>query len=274
MTADDLEPTAAAILADEWGDRRSWFAFALASPACRVVVADVDGEVVGTGVATVNGPVAWLGTIWVAPAYRRRGLGRALTEAVAEAAEAAGSRTLVLVATDRGRPLYEGLGFEVQTWYRTFEAQGTAGERPEGRDITPLRAFAAADLPAMLSLDRAATGEDRAVVLTALAGPVGTRVLPAQDAGVAGFVARAPWGGGATVAPRIDDAMTILDARRRASPPDKRVRCGILLENGAGADALEHAGWHEAWRAPRLIRGAPMTWRPEHLWGQFNHAMG
>ena len=68
--------------------------------------------------------------------------------------------------------------------------------------------------------------------------------------------------------------MTLLRARRHASVPDKRVRCGILLDNEAGAEALEREGWTEAWRAPRLFRGAAMTWQPGHLWGQFNHAIG
>jgi predicted N-acetyltransferase YhbS len=273
MTAADLDSAVTAILADDFGDRRAWFDFTLTSPACHTLVAEADGEIVGTGVATVNGPIAWVGTIWVRRTHRRRGLGTALTEAVADAAAAAGARTLVLVATDRGRPLYERMGFEVQTWYRTLEAPGTgAGTAPGDGGV--VRPFAKADLPRIVALDRVATGEDRETVLTALATPDGTRVLDDGERGVVGFVARAQWGGGATVAPHVDDALTILEARRRASSPDKRVRCGILLENEAGADALERAGWHEAWRAPRLVRGAPMTWQPEHLWGQFNHAMG
>lgn len=273
MTPGDLDPAVDAILADHFGDRRAWFEFSLRSEACHPVVAEVDGEVVGTGVATVNGPVAWVGTIWVKRSHRRHGLGTALTDAVIDASTAAGARTLVLVATDRGRPLYEGMGFEVQTWYRTLEAPGTGGSG----DPTPLevvRPFASADLKAMTVLDRAATGEDRAAVLRDLASPDGTRVLHGDDGTVLGFLARAPWGGGATVAPVVDDAMTILDARRRGYASDKRVRCGILLENEAGAETLERAGWREAWRAPRMIRGAPMDWHPEHLWGQFNHAMG
>ena len=275
MTAADLDQTAAAILADQWGDRRAWFEFAITNDACHPIVADADGEVVGTGVATVNGPVAWVGTIWVAPGHRRHGLGRALTDAVIEAAEARGSRTLVLVATDRGRRLYERLGFEVQSWYRTFEARGLRPSAP-GQDAPGdgVRPFQGADLEAIAVLDTAATGEDRRTLLSALATPDGTRVLADEDGAIRGFVARAPWGGGATVAPQIDDALTLLRARRHGAVPDKRVRCGILLENEAGAEALEREGWTEAWRAPRLIRGAPMTWHPEHLWGQFNHAIG
>ncbi len=273
MSVADLEPAVDAILADEWGDRRAWFAFALATPSCHVVVAeDRSGAIVGTGVTTVNGPVAWIGTIWVAPAHRRHGLGRALTEATIDAAEDAGSRTLVLVATDRGRLLYERLGFEVQTWYRTMEAAGGAtGPRPDGSRI---RAFEPADLAPMAALDRSATGEDRSVLLDALATRDGTRVLVDDDGAAGGFVIRAPWGGGATIAARQDDALALVRARRDDYPADRRVRCGILLENEAGAGALEAEGWTEAWRAPRLIRGAPLVWHPERIWGQFNHALG
>ena len=86
MTPADIEPAAQAILADDWGDRRAWFEFAVTHPHCRVfVVDDGDGAILGTGVATVNGPVAWIGTIWVASAARGQGLGRALTMAPIDA---------------------------------------------------------------------------------------------------------------------------------------------------------------------------------------------
>lgn len=282
MTPADIDPAVTRILADDWGDRRAWFEFALRNAACHAIVADIDGEVVGTGVATVNGPVAWIGTIWVDRDHRRRGLGEALTNAVADISAEQAARTLVLVATDRGRRLYERLGFEVQTWYRTFEAPGLCGATHEeaggvtdgGIGEPSLRPYHPADLDTIAGLDRIATGEDRRVALEGLATPEGTRVLAAADGDIRGFVARAPWGGGATVAARLDDALTIVAARRRVSTPEKRIRCGILLENEAGADALERTGWTEAWRAPRLVRGDPMTWHPEHLWGQFNHAMG
>ena len=246
--------------------------------AARSSPEDDDGAIVGTGVVTINGPVAWIGTIWVAPSARGRGLGRALTEAPIDAAEGAGCRTLVLVATDAGQPLYERLGFTVQTWYRTMEAPGLAASR---RCAATARAAAGRaarsardDLDAMAALDRAATGEDRRHLLAAFATPDTTRVVTAWEDEPAGFVIRAPWGGGATIAPQRDDAAAILRARRVAAGPDRRVRAGILLENEAGAAALAADGWTEAWRAPRLVRGDPLAWHPEHIWGQFNHALG
>jgi hypothetical protein len=119
-----------------------------------------------------------------------------------------------------------------------------------------------------------ATGEDRGHLLAAFAAPDTTRVATGADGAPAGFVIRAPWGGGATIAPRVDDALAILRARRLAAGPERRVRAGILLDNEAGAAALAAQGWTEAWRAPRLIRGEPLDWRAGHIWGQFNHALG
>jgi hypothetical protein len=48
----------------------------------------------------------------------------------------------------------------------------------------------------------------------------------------------------------------------------------LLAENEAGIERLTATGWIEAWRAPRLVRGDPLTWQPNAIWGQFNHALG
>lgn len=280
MTPADLEPVVALILADDFGDRRTWFDFGMRDPASRVLVAeDHDGRAIGTGVMSIHGHVGWVGTIWVASGWRRQGLGRALTAATLEAGEAAGCRTFVLTATSSGRPLYERLGFEVETWYLTMQAPSVGAGQHAGPNAdlddaaTRLRAYAPDDLTAVVDLDRAATGEDRSIALGMLLTPEATRVAE-REGHVVGYLARAPWGGGATIAPRREDALELIEARRRTATPGRPTRCGILLENRAGAEALEARGWTEAWRAPRLIRGEPLTWRPDSIWGQFNHAMG
>ena len=168
--------------------RRVKMRFVADHPQCAPLIAEADGAVVGTGVATFNGPVAWIGTIWVDPAWRRRGLGRALTVATMEAAEAAGCRTFVLVATRVGQPLYEGLGFEVQTWYTIKEAPGLA----PGQAISRARPYRPSDLAAMADLDAAATGEDRRHLLAAFASPGTTLCVERPDGGLGGFAVRAP----------------------------------------------------------------------------------
>jgi len=270
MTPADVEPVSQAFLREDWGDRRLYLEFVTGHAETRPFVAEADGKVVGTGVVSLNGPVAWIGTIWVEPAWRRRGVGMALTKTTIETAEAAGCRTLVLVATEAGRPLYESLGFEVQTWYRILEAPGLADAAPDPR----LRPYRASDLPAMAALSSAATGEDRMHLLAALASPATATCLERDDGTVGGFVVRAPWGGGSTIAPRLEDAEAILHARRVGRGPEHRIRAGLLAENEAGIDRLLATGWTDSWGAPRLVRGDPLDWQPEAIWGQFSHALG
>jgi predicted N-acetyltransferase YhbS len=281
MTVADVEQTAEAMLREGWGDRRIKMEFVARHPQCAPFVAEADGAIVGTGVATFNGPVAWIGTIWVDPAWRRRGLGRALTIATMDAAEAAGCRTLVLVATRVGQRLYEGLGFEVQTSYRIKEAPGLRA-RPAAGDAAARSAPAASrarpfrpdDMGTMAALDAAATGEDRRHLLAAFAASSTTICLERPDGSLGGFAVRARWGGGATIAPDHDDAMAILEARRLTAGPDKRVRAGLLADNQAGLERLAAAGWVDVWEAPRMIRGVMPAWNPGAIWGQFDHAVG
>lgn len=269
MRPADVEPAAAAIRLDDFGDRRAWFEFATSYAGCHPFVADLDDRIVGTGVGTRNGPVGWIGAIWVASDRRGHGIGRALTEAVISALVDGGVRSLVLVASEDGRRLYERMGFELQTWYDTFEAPGT----PDVAPPSEVRPFRRADLEAMASLDRVATGEDRAAILRRFAR-AGTARVVERDGAVAGFVVRAPWGGAATAAPEPEDALRLLAARRAAAPSDHLIRAAIPREHEAGRAALIRSGFRPAWSAPRLVRGQPIRWQPEQLWGQFNMAMG
>jgi GNAT superfamily N-acetyltransferase len=281
MTDADVEPAAATVLAGGWGDRRTFFRFTAAHPGCRSFVAADDDGIAGTGVGTVNGIAGWVGTIFVAPSRRGTGLGRALTQAVIDALEEAGCRTLLLIASREGLPVYERMGFAVETHYRILEAaatrttgsavKGDAGSARAG--TVHVRAFAPEDLEAMAALDRAATGEDRAHLLRALASPASTRCVT-RDGGISGFLLRPPWPGGATIAPLTDDAVALLEDRRRQLDPDDRLRTGVLESNETGVERLRSAGWTEAWTAPRLIRGDPLAWNPGSIWGQLQYAMG
>lgn len=71
MTSADIEPVAEAFIRTDWGDRRLNLQFVTGHVETRPIVADADGTIVGTGVVSLNGSVAWIGTIWVEPAYRR-----------------------------------------------------------------------------------------------------------------------------------------------------------------------------------------------------------
>lgn len=279
MTPADVDLAADALIRGDWGDRRLFLSFAVDHPECDPLVVEADGEIVGTGVGTRSGPAGWVGAIYVTPERRGQGLGTALSHAVSQRLEAAGCRTIVLVATDAGRPIYERLGFRVTSRYHTLDAPAVPPElalAPEpGRGEPGLRPFdRGADLDEVAALDRRATGEDRAHLLRAFASPDTAWILRHGNGPLLGFVVRAPWGGGATVAVDVAAAIQILDGRRRLAGPERRLRAGVLDENAVGRARLLSLGWTEAWSAPRMERGEPLDWQPELLWGQFNHAIG
>ena len=270
MTPADVAAATELILGNDWGVRREWLEFAATQPACTPIVAEADGQIVATGVGTANGPVGWIGTIFIAPDRRGRGLGRAITQAIIDRLESAGCRSLALVATTEGRQLYERMGFEVHSRYHILQAIGLS----PGGGTDGVRAFDGNDLPAIERLDRAGTGEDRSHAIRRFASADTTRVATGDDGEVEGYVLRAPWGGGATIARTTEAALRILTARRRAAGPEGRVRLGLLDENADGLARLMDVGLRLTWSAPRMLRGEPLVWRPGWIWGQFNHAMG
>jgi GNAT superfamily N-acetyltransferase len=272
MMAADVEPGAEMIRRGDWGERRDWFEFAVGAPHCDALVATVGDEVVGTGVGTRHGPVGWVGTIFVSSEHRRQGIGQALSAAVCERLEAAGCRSLVLVATDLGRPVYERLGFEETAWYRIFERHGT--DRSTGTGDPLVRPFATEDLPAAIELDRAATGEDRRLTLTVAGEEPGGLAVVSPSGELRGFALRAPWGGVATIAPEADDAMRLLHERLRAAGPGHLLRTGLVETNHDGRARLEADGWRDARRVVRMGRGEPVRWSPRSIWGQWGMAVG
>jgi len=267
----DVAAAADAVRRGDWGDREAFFRFAATHPNCRPILAERDGQIVGTGVATVSGRVGWVGAIWVAPVLRGRGLGRAITEAVIEELEGSGCRTLVLVATEAGRRVYERLGFEILTHDHALVATGVGAGRPASAPVPSVRAFAPAhDLDAVAALDGWATGEDRRHILATCDG----WVVVGAAGEVTAFALRSPFGGVATVARDAFDALRLFDLRRREAGPDDRIRAGALDENASGLERLVAAGWTEVWSGPRMIRGEPLDWTPTGIWSQFNHAIG
>ena len=272
MTAVDVDPASAMVLRGDWGDRSVFLRFAVDYPSAIPLVAEVDGEVVGTGTGTANGSVGWVGGIFVDPGRRRSGIGTAITRLLIDRLTDAGCRSIVLVASDEGRRIYERLGFEVQTFYEMFATLGVGlpGE-PTGSSV------ADDELAAMKALDSAATGEDRAGLLSRFATPSTVRLAVTDSDGVArvgGFAVRAPWGGWATIAPDAAAGLALLEARRRATALENRVTTGLPLENEEGRSRLVAAGWTARYRATRMVLGDFPAWRPESIWGQFGMAVG
>jgi GNAT superfamily N-acetyltransferase len=261
----DLVPAVEVIRAGNWGDRRESLAFFLTHPRSYPFVAESDGAIVGTSVATHNGNVGWVGLVFVAPALRGRGLGRDLTSVTLRCFEDLGCRSVVLAATDLGRPVYERLGFKPDGEYVVFK--GTSRREPV---FDPrLRPLSYADLPAVNALDARVSAEDRShLIQTAPEGWVlddGTTIR--------GFALRTPWGSGPVIAPDPDDgALFVEHLRSRGKALEMRITA--VAQNSAAVAHLERVGFNEERRVQRMVLGEPVAWQPDHMWTIFSFAVG
>jgi ribosomal protein S18 acetylase RimI-like enzyme len=280
MRAADIEPAIELARAQGFRDRTRFYEFVMRVGTCQPVVGTLGGRLVATGLATANGSVGWLGAIVVAAGFRRRGYGRAVTEELMGRLRAAGCETISLEATDAGRPMYERMGFRLFSHYHQLQADHLA-EKPDPAPGSRVRRLEPPDLPAILELDRQATAEDRSVPLTVLAGSDGwvlESMISTERAdlpgGLRGFLLPAERAYGAIVAPRFEDGRFLLDLHRHVVPEGAHVRAGVPTEHAEAVRELESHGWQETWRAPRMLLGPEIPWRPTWIWGQINSAMG
>jgi len=101
----------------EYGDVRDYLAWCLRQAGKGWIVrlvAEVDGRALGNAQLTQWGQRGEIGSLMVAPDYRRRGIGRQLLAALIEEAERRGLDPLEIHASEDDPPLiafYERLGF-------------------------------------------------------------------------------------------------------------------------------------------------------------------
>ena len=216
----------------------------------------LDGDtVIGTALCWTYGTgFASLGTVTVSPAYRRRGLGRKLTSLVLEAL---GSQVTFLHASDRGRSLYERLGFRVAG--KIDQHLGTAFQPP----LVPLpreerlRPLGAGDMPRLVELAGCANGLDLSKILPELMRNASGIALD-RDGELIGFSLFRRFGSGRTIGPVI--APPSADSVRAkalishwlASNPGVCVRIDVPRDSGL-------SGWLETLGVPRVETGVTMV---------------
>jgi GNAT superfamily N-acetyltransferase len=226
-----------------------------------VFIAEEDGVVLGAGAALSLGATGWIGGVCVVPEARRRGLGGALTGAAATWLRERGVETVLLYATNLGRPVYERLGFVVDG-----AADLWLGRAPESAFAPGLRAGGPGDLDAALALDRAATGEVRSAVARPLWA---TGAFVFEDAsGIRGAVIGGRFGGGTVVAADAEAGRALLATSLAVQVGE--VRAAVPRQNVHAAETLRAAGFRPELTTPRMRLGPAVPARPERLFRLFN----
>jgi GNAT superfamily N-acetyltransferase len=208
---------------------------------------DEDGSIISSaGIFAYGAELASIGLVIVRPEARRRGLARA---AVERCLDVAGARTLMLVATAQGRPLYESLGFRAVEDVETLIAP--AGVAPGGA----CPAMDAGRIPRALELDRQAYGADRGRMLRERwKQSAGAAILEDESGFAWSTLQRDLLILGPLIGQQEDGAARL--AGHLARSHAGRVRIDVPVRQGRFMARLAAAGFaHHATR-PLMIRGA------------------
>ena len=269
MTPADIDPVAAIYRAGSWGERRLFLESVLSNSACKALVGICDGAVTATGMATVNGRVGWVGSIFVDVSQRSRGFGRAMTEAVCAEIDAAGCTTQALIASRYGRPLYEKMGFRADGAYQILEAP-TLGASPAQPHGTSVRHMTRDDLGRLGELDARATGEDRRALLAPM---VGSGWVLESGADLLGYLVQIWPESAALVATEREHALFLLDLLRYLGH-GRTDRARAAVHGEEERHLLARLGWEPIMTEPRMLRGEAVEWKPSLIWSILGFAFG
>jgi GNAT superfamily N-acetyltransferase len=185
MTRADISAGLGLCRAAHWNQTaRDWEHFLTTSPD-GTLVADQDGDVVGTVAMLPYGPFAWISMVLVEPTLRGQGIGTLLLHrGIALVPEGAVAR---LDATPAGEPLYRKIGFVgeygISRWYLEADSRLAAPIR----EPKPLED---ADWPAIREMDVRVFGASRLGLLQRLAreAPEYAWLVVGNEARLTGYV--------------------------------------------------------------------------------------
>jgi predicted N-acetyltransferase YhbS len=238
--------------------------FSLASSSTRMFVGCREGLVVGVAGCVRFGRTGWLGNVAVDADCRGLGLGRAISQTAVDCLHQARVETVLLTATELGKPIYERLGFADEgVSYGIWEQQRQliiGSDRPAM--VQP------GQIDEAIRQDADATGEDRRSYLA----PFADRARVPAGRSQAGCWVALPWGGGPVIAANVASARPLILEMIRTSP---RPRLAFPELNAHGAALAVSLGFHLARRVRRMRLGPPVPgYRPGRIYNAFSLAAG
>jgi GNAT superfamily N-acetyltransferase len=257
-----------------WGTYRQFhaiFTSYAANRSCRTFVArDDQGRVVATSVATRYARSGWIGHVFVRPQLRGHGLGTRMTSVALDVLQRAGCESILLVATDLGRPIYERMGFQVESHYH--EMRGPA--LPSTAELAPYRPLLPSDGTALAAFDRQVSGDDRGSILLRFQDFAWGR---STNGSLAGAAVPLPWGGAwAALMPGTVEAQTAAFVRllRTVGSIGPEVVLYPPDENRQALDLLRDNGFEELRTVPRMVLGKRSEWQPAAVWNPMTLGLG
>lgn len=241
---------------DGWPDIQKEFALYLSRPFCRPYKLIAKDQIRGLGAYIHYGATAWLAHIIVQEQDRNKGFGRFIVKELVHILEQEKVRTISLIATDLGYPVYKTCGFKEQTRYLFFE--GGSADKIDKKDRS-VGLYQPEDRDSILALDRKISGENRAMLLDGFI----RGAMTYKEAGKIKGVYFPDLGEGTILADSRKPGHALLKIRNQS----KQLTV-IPAENRAAQSFLEEKGFHQSRSAVRMVFGDAFDYRPECIFSR------
>lgn len=244
-----------------WPPIIPYYEFYTRTRYCHPLKYVANGQIAGIGSSIEHKGTAWLAHIIVREDFRRQGIGKAITSALMDnLMKRRRVRSIHLVATPMGEPLYQQLGFRRLSEYVFLRGGKTIGDaeisfetcHPGYRE-------------AGLAIDRDTASEDRRDLLE----PHWNHACFTKNGSeITGFYMPG-LGEGFIVATTPEAGLALLRRKHASGAP------GVIPEENRHAIAcLEANGFMEYRRGARMAYGQPVSWHPERIYGRIGGNLG
>jgi GNAT superfamily N-acetyltransferase len=247
---------------EEWNlDLPRLFSFHVGHSYFYPLVAEVDGRIIGCGIAIIHADVSWLGTIIVLPEYRRQGIGQKITSTLIDYCRSKGCTSQLLTSSEMGESVYRKLGFEIESTYVFYKKNSFLPVR-EVCNVMPIQED---DFPAVKTLDKEVTGEDRSQFIERFLS-TGWLYVTDSSAGIGGFYLP-DFGSGLIIARHDVAGLELMKVRLNRG----KTTAVIPEINARAREFLISEGFQEYRRSPRMFLGKAVPWQPTTI---YNRATG
>jgi len=222
---------------------------------CHSVKLVDNNEIIGIGTAIFYANTSWLAHIIVDEKHRNKGHGTNILNYLVDYCKNSGYKTILLIASPKGYPLYKKFGFLTQTEYVKYEKTNDIEYSPNIniKNIEPN------DYEKILALDKYVSGEDRQNILLKF---VKEGFVYKKNEEISGFYLH-NLHEGLIIATDEEAGLELL--KLRSSQNKYSV---IPVENIVGNNYLKENNYKETMRIKRMIHGSEIECKCECIYNR------
>lgn len=246
-----------------WSSIIPFYKFYTETDFCHPIKFISGGKIIGVGSAIRHGHTGWLAHIIVDTNFRGQGIGTKITRELIQHLWKAGSKTISLLASELGEPVYRKLGFVKDTDYSFLKREKIIA-LPDKNIST----FDPAFREELILLDAKVSGEDRSKLLSPHLETA--KIIIEKQNQLIGFYLPS-LGEGLIVAETPEAGIALMQEKYQRISEG---RASMPKENEAGISFLLKNGFVQFLSGTRMHLGNEINWYPSKIYNRIGGNLG